>query len=412
MLSILAAAVLFACSAGSNRAAAVAGTSAPTNAIASEVATPKPPISLKSSAPALSLIVAAASVRAPGPAPSHAGISLTNYGGVCDGRTDNNAAIARGIADTHAKGVALLIPAGQCNFSQVIHLDAGKITGSGPTSVLYATNYLQSAIIMSGDGPSVTNLKLTGKTPPSRQNPWESTKITALGATNFVIDSVTIDNAAAAAIATGPNSSKGRITNNKISNSLADSIHMTDGSSYITVEGNTIENSGDDGIAVVSYAENPSPVNNITARNNVIRNNKDGRGMSVVGGRTVLYENNYIEGNPQWACMYIAQESSYDTKNVVGVTVQRNTFKDCGSLNSHAAVMIFSNGQATNDNIKLISNDIVQDSRNGIRYFGPQTRVLLQNNRYSGSGTPYVGDPSSNVTIIKYTIGPVGYVAP
>ncbi|WP_427913125.1 right-handed parallel beta-helix repeat-containing protein [Ramlibacter sp. MMS24-I3-19] len=354
------------------------------------------------------------SAAAPAPAggPAVADVSLTTYGGVCDGRTDNNAAIARGIADTQAKGVALLIPAGQCNFSQVIHLDSGKISGSGPDSVLYATDWQQASIFMSGDGPSVTKVKLTGAASPGRQENWENTKITTMGATNFVIDSVTIEGAPAASIATARNTSHGRITNNTIRNSLADSIHMTEGASYITVEGNTIENSGDDAIAVVSYSENPTAVNNITARNNVIRNNKDGRGMSIVGGRTVLYENNYIEGNPKWACMYFAQESSFATWNVIGVTAQRNTLKNCGGLETgQGAVMVFSDGLA-NDDIQLVSNDIIQDSRNGIRYFGPQTRVLLQNNRYSGSGAAYDGAPSLDVTIVPYTSGPVGYVAP
>ena len=265
---------------------------------------------------------------------------------------------------------------------------------------------------MSGNAPSVSKVKLTGTAAPGRQAAWENTKITTFDATNFVIDGVTIEGAPAASIQTGPGSTRGRITNNTIRNSLSDSIHMTDGASYITVEGNTIEGSGDDGIAVVSYGEQPVATNNITARNNVIRNNKGGRGMTVVGGRTVLYENNYIEGNPSWACMYFAQEVSYATWNTVGVTAQRNTLKNCGSLNTgHAAVMIYSDGEP-NDNIQFISNDIVQDNRTGIRYFGAQTRIRLENNRYSGSGTAYDGGSSRDVTIVKYTSGPVGYVAP
>lgn len=349
---------------------------------------------------------------APGAVPAATGISLTNYGGVCDGLTDNNAAISSGIADTQARGVALLIPAGQCNFSQVIHLDSGKIVGSGPTSVLYATNWQQASIFMSGNAPSVSNVMLTGTAAPRRQSNWEATKIATFGASDFVIDGVTIEDAPAASIQTGPGSSRGLITNNTIRNSLSDSVHMSDGSSDITVEGNIIENSGDDGIAVVSYLANPVPVNNITARNNTILNTRGGRGMSVVGGRTVLYENNDIEGDSRWACLYIAQESSFATWNVVGVTAQRNTLKNCGSLNTgDAAVMIGSDGDP-NDDIQLISNDIVQDNRNGIRYYGPQTRVRLENNRYSGSGTAYDGAPSVDVTIVPYTSGSVGDVAP
>lgn len=343
--------------------------------------------------------------------PAAAGISLTNYGGICDGRTDNNAAISLGLADTTARGLPLLIPAGQCNFSQVIHLDSGKIVGSGSDSVLYATDWQQASIFMSGNAPRVSNVTLTGTAAPRRQSNWEATKIATFDASGFVIDGVTIEAAPAASIQTGPGSSRGLIANNTIRNSLADSIHMSDGASDITVERNVIENSGDDGIAVVSYLDNPVAVNNITARNNAIRNNKSGRGMSVVGGRTVLYENNDIEGDQQSACLYIAQESSFATWNVVGVTAQRNTLRNCGSLNTgNAAVMIGSDGEP-NDDIQLVSNDIVQDSRNGIRYFGPQTRLLLENNRYSGSGAAYDGISSPDVTIVPYISGSVGYVA-
>ncbi|WBY00790.1 glycosyl hydrolase family 28-related protein [Ramlibacter tataouinensis] len=369
-----------------------------------------------SSATGADVATSGLSPSSPAPAPAPAGISLTNYGGVCDGRTDNNAAISRGIADTKAKGLALLIPAGQCNFSSVIQLDGGKIAGAGPTSVLYATNWQQASIYMRGNAPSVTKVKLTGAPAPGRVPNWESTKIMIWGATNFVIDGVTIENSPAASIQTLRKANRGLITNNTIRNSLSDSIHLTDGASDITVENNVIDGSGDDGIAVVSYQGDGTPVSNVTARNNIVRGNKWGRNMSVLGGRNILYENNLLQNNSQWACLYFAQETPWNTFNVIGATAQRNTLQNCGNVsNGHGAVLIFSdgsyNGGAPNDDIKVISNDIIQDGRNGFNWWGPQTNVRLENNRYTGSGPAYAGN-GPGVTVVPHGGGTVGYVAP
>jgi hypothetical protein len=346
----------------------------------------------------------------PAPAPVN-GVELTDHGGNCNGSFDNTTAIANGIAAAQARNVPLLIPAGQCNFSQVIELSGAKIQGEGSTSVLYATNWQQASIFMRGAGPSVSMVKLTGAPAPGRQAPWEMTKITVVGATDFVIDSVTIENSPAASIQTAQGATRGRITNSTIRNSLSDSIHITDKASFITVESNLIEASGDDGIAVVSYRSDGARVNNITARNNTVRNNKHGRNMSVVGGSQVLYENNLLQGNPSWACLYMAQEnSSKSTYSVLDVQANRNTLQNCGSTKTaHAAAMVYSDGAEANNNITLLGNDIIQSGQDGIRYFGAQTNIRLDQNRITGARQAYVGD---GATVIPHTSGSVGYVAP
>jgi len=307
----------------------------------------------------------------------------------------------------------LVIPAGQCNFSDIIRMDGVKLTGHGASSVLYATNWNRASIFMYGAGPSVSNVKLTGMPAPSRQAHWEATKITIFGATDWVVDRVTIEGAPAASIQTAKRATRGRITNNVIRNSLSDSIHMTDGASHIVVENNHIEFSGDDGIAVVSYLVDAVRVNNITARNNVVLKNKWGRNMSVVGGQQVHYENNYMEGGLTGAaCLYLAQENSWKTFSALNVTATRNTLKNCGSATAHAGVMIYSDGNEANNNIKLLYNDIVQNGQDGIRYFGPQSNIRLEQNRITGARRPYDGGIDPDVTVIPYTSGSVGYVAP
>jgi hypothetical protein len=331
--------------------------------------------------------------------------------------TDDTAAIARGLADAKAKNVPLVIPVGQCNFSDIIRVYGAKIQGSGATSVLYATNWTRSAIFMYDAAPSISNVKLTGAAAPSRQAAWENTKITIFGATDFVIDHVTIEGSPAAGIQTAQGATRGRITNNTIRNTLSDSIHMTGGASQLLVEGNTIENSGDDGIAAVAYPADTVRVNNIEARYNIVRNNKFGRNMSVVGGDQVHYHHNQLLGNTAGlACQYFAQEFTGTSafKRTTNVLSEYNTLQNCGSVaTGHAAVMIYSDGAYVNDNIQVVRNDIIQNgSQTGFRYYGPQTNIRLDSNRISGVTQAYEGGADPDVTIIQYTGGAVGSTAP
>jgi parallel beta-helix repeat protein len=375
------------------------------------------PVSASAAAAGNALLAAASGASTPSTpsSTSTAGaIDIRTTGARCDGSFDNSAAIASAIASAKAKRVAVYVPAGVCAYGDVIRLDGVKLVGAGDASVLYALNPLREAIFLFGSGVEVSLLKLSGRKATTRQAAWEATRIALFGATNFVIDKVTIDGSAAGGIQTARSTSNGRITNNTIKDTLADSIHMTDKASYITLENNQIERAGDDGIAVVSYRSDGGLVNHITARNNVILNNKWGRQMSVVGGSQVLYENNRLESNLAGAaCVYLAQESSYGTYGAHDVVARYNTLKTCGGPSTgHGAVMVYSSGQEANTNITLIRNDIVQNGPPGIRVFSAlNTGVRVDSNRVQGA-SPALDITSPGVTVIPYTSGTVGYVAP
>jgi hypothetical protein len=337
-------------------------------------------------------------------------VSLSNYGAVADGSTDNLAAINRAISAA-GPGGTVNIPAGKFAYRGVISITGVKLVGAGPSSsILYALDYNNEAIFMYGSGSEVRNLQLTGVISSTRMAAWPTTHITLLGASNFVIDNNYIEGSAAAGIQTAQSANNGRITNNRIRNTNADSIHMTDKASFITVEGNYIENSGDDGIAVVSYQYDGTTVHDITTRNNKIINNRAGRNVSVVGGSNILIENNYIDGNPRYACVYLAQEASYTTFGVSNTTVQYNTLKNCGSSSTgHFDIMLFSDGSYPDQNVKLIRNDIYAPF-GGIKVYGDVRSSVLDSNRITG-GTDY-SISSSGVSLIRYVSGSVGYVDP
>lgn len=350
----------------------------------------------------------------PAPAPAATDVSIRAHGAVCDGNFDNSAAIASAIATAKSRGAAVFVPAGVCAYGDVIRLDGVKLYGAGDTSVLHALNWRRQSIFMYGSGAEVRQLKLAGVRAPSRQADWEMTRISLFGATDFVIDRVTIEGSAAAGIQTAQATSRGRITNNSIKDTLSDSIHMTDRASFITVENNRIENAGDDGIAVVSYRSDGGLVHDIIARNNVVLNNRWGRQMSVVGGSNVLYENNHLENNmSSWACLYFAQENSYDTFGAHDVVARNNTLKNCGGQSTnHGAVMLYSDGREANTNITLTRNDVQQSGQPGIRIFGSMNSgVRLDSNRVQGA-SPALDIQTQGVAVTPYSTGPVGYAAP
>lgn len=357
------------------------------------------------------------SAQAPAPAPSPpaapAALNITDFGAVCNGSFNNSTAIANTVSAAKSRGLAVFVPAGVCAYGNVIRLDGVKLLGTGDASVLHALNPSRESIFVSGNGAGVSRIRLTGARSSVRLAAWEATRITLFGATHFAIDNVTIEGSAAAGIQTAQSANHGTISNNRIKNTLADSIHITDEASYIEVENNRIENSGDDGIAVVSYRGDGGLVHHITARDNVILNNRWGRQMSVVGGSNVLYENNRLENNlASAACLYIAQEASYATHGSRDVTLRHNTLRNCGGASTgHGAVMLYSDGQEANTSIAIVRNDI-QQSQRGIRIFSPMnTRVTVDSNRVQGASTP-VDINTPGVAFTPYTSGPVGYTGP
>lgn len=386
---------------------------------------------------ALDLMINGATLIAPGassatftqPAGS---INIVDHGAVAGG-PDCETAI------WNATDAALLtaekivwFPAGVWHWSAPFALEArGGVTfvGAGYTqTTVYADDYQWASTYIKGDGGGIKQMKLTGAAAPSRQAEWERTKIAIWGATNFTIKDCWIEGAPAASIqslfssgGTGTAAANGYIGYNTIVGSLADSIHMTASISNVLIEHNDISTSGDDGISVVSYSGDGTPVTNITARGNKIMNNVSGRGMSVLGGEDIYYYSNYIEGNAAgYAGLYVTQEEApWFTFAAKRIKIERNTVKNCGSnVTGHGGIVIYSGGGFTNDDIWFLRNDIVfttDTTRKGHWIFGPQTNIKLDQYRYNGTGTAVANDtPGTSIVTVDttYSAGPIGYTQP
>jgi hypothetical protein len=339
----------------------------------------------------------------------------TDFGAVGNGSTDNTVAINAALAAGKAQARRVLVPPGTFAYSGVLNANGVCLFGEGDASVLYSTNTGFAAIYLTGNGGVVQGLRLTGVTPTVRTPTNESRRIHAIGASNFLIDNVTIDSGSGAAIMCNDISSHGTISNNRCSNTLADSIHITDRSHHITIENNVIRNSGDDGVACVSYAPQGGLVNHITARRNDIRGNAGGRGMSVVGGSDVLYENNHMEDVSASAGMLVAQEDTYDTFAATNVVYRFNTIVNCGDPSiDHTAVLVTTSALdgPRHVNILIERNSVIFDIANvgGYRANRPDDVWFEQNVATGATPESRINFPA-NVTWVPYVSGPYGVQA-
>jgi hypothetical protein len=343
-------------------------------------------------------------------------LNLLAFGAKPDGKTDNAETINFALKVSAAQGQPLLVPAGCGKFAYADCLyaeDGAQLIGEGDESILFSLDPDRSAIRLRGAGGVVRRLRLTGVTPTVRNSARECKRILGETCTGFLVADVLIDSGNGSAIHMTDECGDGRIINNRVSGTLADSIHLTDRAHHILVQGNVIRNSGDDGIACVSYADQGAMVNHVIARFNDIRNNRGGRGMTVVGGSDVLYECNYIADNHGAAGMLFAQEESYNTFAAHNVHARRNTIHNCGSVEiDHTAVMIASGDTEKNSDVHVERNVVHFDpgfeNCGGIRARSEDVRVTIDRNVIANATPPTRINYPDLVALIEYEDGPAG----
>ncbi|MCQ4087427.1 right-handed parallel beta-helix repeat-containing protein [Saccharibacillus sp. JS10] len=316
-------------------------------------------------------------------------LSVTDFGAVPnDGKDDYQAFVAAAQAAKQQKKT-LSIPAGTFTLSQIWTIDGIAVEGAGKAStVLVSTNPQKGSIDLKGSNVSLRNLKhVYEKTVPRGDGAHEKNSITVRGASNFVIDGISVSKSSTAGIMVAYGSNNGVISNNTITNTGADGIHMTTESRNLTVENNTVTSAGDDAIAVVSYQSSSVPVRSVTIRKNTVSGVSKGRGISVVGGEQVTITGNRVKDTAM-AGIYIGVEGAYRTMNVDGVQVIQNTVDHAGikTPEKHPNVLVYA-GQGSIDNVKFSRNIIKNAAHRGIGVWGEGNirNVIFERNTLSNT---------------------------
>ncbi|WP_172255372.1 sugar-binding protein [Saccharibacillus deserti] len=248
-------------------------------------------------------------------------VSIGDYGAVPDDNTDDLDSIRQAVAAAKAAGKSVYVPPGTFLYSDVIVLDGVDLAGKGESSILRSTNPNRQAVQLAGSGSSLRKVALTTVPVTTRLSSSISARVHVLPeASGFAVTDTTIDGGSSAGIIVY--GKKGGIERNTIRNTLADGIHITGGSADIRVEDNTVRDTGDDMIAVVSYEKNNAWVSGVKIEDNDVSGGH-ARGITVSGGTDVTIEKNKI-AYTGGAGIFIASEGSYRTYEVRNLKVSKN----------------------------------------------------------------------------------------
>ncbi len=215
-----------------------------------------------------------------------------------------------------------------------LKLDGVSLNGQGCTFTALSDG--PQVLVCLGDGWQLVNLRFLGAARARTANPGSIGILIGDGKANPATH-FTIENVAVGAVGTGygvggagflfDNASRGRIVRAVVRDSLADGIHITNGSRELVFESPLSERTGDDGFAVVSYRNQGQVCRDIQVSDGISRDSA-ARGFSVVGGKNVTYTRPLVERSSA-AGAYLYGEGSYDTFGVSGCNLIAPTLRGC-----------------------------------------------------------------------------------
>lgn len=303
------------------------------------------------------------------PGPVGTARSVAEFGAAPNDSGDDTIPIQRAL-DALKTGQTLTFPAGRYLVSKTLRVRVPGSVLDGRGANLHATNPDDQAIMIQVDDVTVRSFTLTAITDVRRGAPWhariavyaENPDRTRKTIRRTVIQDNTITHAGAPGTPGANGASSGGIlllqadgflvAGNTVVRTLADGIHITAGSRNGRVLGNTVRETGDDMIAVVSYAGNGNPalgsaaklrstwatrvetqlVRNILIADNRVSGQYWGRGISVVGGRDISLRRNTLDNLPLAAGILVAREAGYESFGANNVLVEGNTLTNVQNL--------------------------------------------------------------------------------
>jgi parallel beta-helix repeat protein len=307
---------------------------------------------------ALAQVHAAAYCDALSPLPSvpaHAR-RVTDYGAVPDDNLADDNAISAAL-NALQPGDWLVFTPGRYLQTKSIVITTPGVTVWGAGAHLHATNPLDHTVSLQADGVRLYGFKLTAVT-DVRRSAVEQTRISIYrdwtrpglqtgnvvrGNTVTFGDTPDTANSAGGAGILVSQASDFTVADNTVRRSLADGIHITGGSRNGRVINNTVRETGDDMIAVVSYLgkgwqqrlatdaaargaveRGESAASNVLIEGNDLADNYWGRGIAVVGSRGITVRRNRIDHTAMGAGVLVAQEGGWGTPGPRNVAIQDN----------------------------------------------------------------------------------------
>ncbi|MEO3758243.1 right-handed parallel beta-helix repeat-containing protein [Mycobacterium sp. B14F4] len=232
-----------------------------------------------------------------------------------------------------------------------------QIVGNGAT--LYSTNPDAAAVVIQGNNVTLSDLNLSAPTGQVREDGTNQTRLVFGGDGNVIRDVTITGGASAGVYITGAsNFLLERVT---VQDTAADGVQITNGSNNGVLQDVTTLRTGDDAIAIVSY-QYPAlgTVHDITINNPVV----DGagqRGLVVTGGLRITFNNVDVSNTALSGIWIGSQPAPFYTQGVDDVTVNGGTLTNTnsGGLPLGAVAVVAQNPTTTVSNVTVENLTIV-----------------------------------------------------
>jgi hypothetical protein len=267
----------------------------------------------------------------------------------------DDTALIQTALDHLSRGDWLVFRPGTYKINKHLTISVPGVTLYGKGVTIEATNPTDGALVISADDVSVFDFTFTQDSITRQSTPWsggiavyQMNRSSSPRVRGSLIQGNEIKSSAAVGIfifrADGFT-----VAGNTVWRSLADGIHVTAGATSGRVIQNSVTQTGDDMIAVVSYTgqRGPQPAaeryqnwsqimtqldDNIYIARNQVSDTYWGRGISVVGGSNITIENNKISRIPGAAGVYLQRETSFMTLGDYDILLRGNTLSDIETL--------------------------------------------------------------------------------
>jgi hypothetical protein len=289
-----------------------------------------------------------------------------------------------------------------------VRRDGVTIAGGG---TLKATRAATTALWVESDDVTVRDITLTSRATDRRGGTWDDTTLLLKGTDDAVVERVSIDGSTAAGIMV-TDSTDFTLTGVSVRDTLADGIHITDGSARGTITDARVTNSGDDGIAVVSYRGGGIPaVSDVDVVRPTVDGTSWGRGLSVVGGTDISFTDVDVRASDA-AGVYIASEANWGTDAPTRITVTGGTLTGTNKSKTvdHGAVLVFSGDAARpakDISVTGLTLDHTADRASretGVLGAAAKNVVFRDIRILGGTRAPFVSNnPASGWTLIGWT---------
>ena len=327
-------------------------------------------------------------------------------GAIGDGIADDADALQAQL-DSLSAGGTLLLDGGVFVQSRCLHIANAHVRLLGRSARLHASNADDMCISLDGEGTQLEGLELSAKT-NERGEQLEQSRVVVRGRGTKVIGNQLRGSTSAAIMIFGAQDYA--IVGNRVADTLSDGIHSTYGVSNGYVAHNVTDNTGDDGIAVVSYG-NETQCSHVLIEDNEVSNVSWARGISVVGSADIVVRHNKVTGTGRAAGIIVTREESYKTHGVDHVIIADNTVSEVGKRfhrldqTGQAAIDLNAVVAPTPElqvrNVLVAGNTIFDGRYDGIRMEGGVCQATLIGNhiRRMGENGIAVANPACTPTI-------------